>query len=1000
MNETAHKERCILSNYRNRATGHEAGFRVLIERNADGILIVDEAGTVRFANPAAHKVFQRPPGSLVGQAFGFPLAARDKAEIDLLVPGGRTATAEMRTAQILWEGEPCHLVSLRDITERKRAEERVAHLNDVLRAIRGVNRLITREHSTETLIQKATQLLVETRGYHNAWIALVQEGRYVTSVAQAGLGDIFGDVEDVLLGTDLQDEAARPASLPPCVRRALTSPGVIPIESPVASCPDCPLSDRYAERGAMSVRLQHGDEVQGILTVSSPKRFVRDEEEQALFAELAEDLSFGLHTIGVENRRRVLARIVNRSPAVAFVWRAREEWPVSYVSDNIDQFGYSPSAFYTGEIRFAEIVHPDDLERVAHEVMTYTSRGINRFEQEYRICTSDGETRWITDHTWIRRDRNGNVIEYEGIILDITERKAALKALKRQTDVETAVAELSRALLQSAPIEDISGLVLKHAKWLTGSTLGYVGHIEPSTGHLVCPTMTGEVWERCRVRDKDIVFSEFGGLWGWVLDHREPLLTNTPSDDPRSSSVPDGHLPIDRFLSVPALADGELVGQIALANAPEDYDERDLAVVERFAGLYALAVQRNRALRALRHSERRYRTLFEHAGDAIFVAAPDGQLLDVNQGACDLLGYDRDTLLTKGPREIIAETDAAQLPERLAALQKRGYVVFEARQRRRDASTVPVEISARRIEYDGRPALLGIARDVTDRREAQRQIEQYAADLKRSNRELEQFAYVASHDLQEPLRTIKSYLELLERRFADDLDPKAEEYVDYVIDGARRMQDMIRALLNLSRVETQGRPFVATDIDALLNRTVAALRPAIDECAAAVTWDDLPTVRADPVQLTQVFQNLVANALKFRRPGVPPRVHVSATALPASDEEQPPKWQFSVQDNGIGMPDDRNGRIFEVFQRLHTQDEFPGLGFGLALCKRIVERHGGRIWAESELGRGSTFFFTLPAEEAPAGGSASPSKEEAVSEPGSADEGDGIDGDAASENGR
>ena len=981
MNETAHKEGWILSAYRNHPAREEAGFRALIDRNADGMLIIDEAGIIRFANPAAADVFRRPPASLVGQDFGFPLATGDKTEIDLLLPEADSATAEMRVAEVLWEGASCHLVSLRDITERKRAQERVAHLNDVLRAIRNVNQLIVREPDRNALIQEACRLLVETRGYHYAWIALFREGRYVSSVVQAGLGDTFSEVENLLRAVDLRDEVAPPPSLPSCVRRVLNTPGVLATESPLKACPKCPLSDRYTDRGALSVRLQHREDLLGILTVSTPRQFVADKEEQALFTELANDLSFGLHTIASENQRRVLERVVNRSPAVAFVWRAREDWPVSYVSDNIEQFGYSPDEFYAKAVRFAEIIHPEDLERVAHEVMTYVQQGINRFEQEYRILTSDGETRWITDHTWVRRDEDGRVIEYEGIILDITERKTALEALRRQTAVETAVAELSRALLRSAPLEDISRIVLERATSLTNSTLGYVGYIDPTTGHLVCPTMTGEVWERCRVQDKDIVFGEFGGLWGWVLNHREPLLTNAPSDDPRSSSVPEGHLPIHRFLSVPALAGGKLVGQIALANAPKDYGPRDLALVQRLAGLYALAVQRHEALRALRDSERRYRALFEHAGDAIFVASPDGELLDVNQGACELIGYDREALLAKKPTEILTDEEAAERTGRFVDLQEDGYSVFPATARRRDGTTVPVEISARRIDYDGRPAILGIARDVTERREAQRRIQRYAADLKRSNQELEQFAYVASHDLREPLRTIKSYLELLQRRFSTELDAKAEQYINYAVEGAQRMQDMIQALLNLSRVETQGQPFVATDCDLLLNRTVSSLRPAIEEAGGTVTSNPLPTVGADPAQLSQVFQNLIANALKFQRPDVPPTVHVSADLLPVPEDDGASEtiWRFSVRDNGIGMPADQNGRIFEVFQRLHTEEEFPGLGLGLALCKRIVERHGGHIWAKSELGHGSTFYFTLPVRES----SPAASSSQAVDTPGS-----------------
>jgi PAS domain S-box-containing protein len=252
-----------------------------------------------------------------------------------------------------------------------------------------------------------------------------------------------------------------------------------------------------------------------------------------------------------------------------------------------------------------------------------------------------------------------------------------------------------------------------------------------------------------------------------------------------------------------------------------------------------------------------------------------------------------------------------------------------------------------------------IVRDITERKQAQQKLEQYAADLKSSNEELEQFGYVVSHDLREPLRMVASYLELLETRYRDDLDERANVYIDFAVDGAERMQAMIRALLDLSRVETRGQAFVPVDTETVLAHTLTSLGPRIAETDAEVTHDPLPTVMADEAQLAQVFQNLIANALKFRREGVPPRVHVTAREGERGGEGEG-EWIISVTDNGIGIDPEQADRLFRIFQRLHTADEYPGLGLGLALCKRIVERHGGRIWVESEPGRGATFTFTLP----------------------------------------
>lgn len=235
---------------------------------------------------------------------------------------------------------------------------------------------------------------------------------------------------------------------------------------------------------------------------------------------------------------------------------------------------------------------------------------------------------------------------------------------------------------------------------------------------------------------------------------------------------------------------------------------------------------------------------------------------------------------------------------------------------------------------------------------ARAETEQAHDDLARSNAELEQFAYVASHDLQEPLRMVASYVELLERRYKGRLDVDADEFIGYAVEGARRMQRLILDLLSYSRVGSRVQPFVPTDSEAVFCDVVANLSALIEESDAEVTHDPLPTVIADAPQLAQLLQNLIANAIKFRSAQFP---HVHVSVEHAADE-----WVFAVRDNGIGIAPEYFDRIFEVFERLHASSEYEGTGIGLAICKRIVERHGGRIWLESEVGKGSTFYFTIP----------------------------------------
>jgi signal transduction histidine kinase len=249
-----------------------------------------------------------------------------------------------------------------------------------------------------------------------------------------------------------------------------------------------------------------------------------------------------------------------------------------------------------------------------------------------------------------------------------------------------------------------------------------------------------------------------------------------------------------------------------------------------------------------------------------------------------------------------------------------------------------------------------ILRDISDRKRAERELKRYADELERSNSELELFAYIASHDLQEPLRAIAGYTQLLQRRYQGQLDEDADDFINFAVDGARRMQQLIDDLLEYSRVGTRGKPFEEIHTGELLEQVLANLAVAIEESDAQISYEGMPILMADATQLGQLFQNLIGNAIKFR--GVDP-LGIEVTAEQMGDE-----WRFSVRDNGIGIEPQYQERIFQIFQRLHSREEYPGTGIGLAICKRIVERHGGRIWVESELGKGSAFCFTLPVLQA------------------------------------
>jgi light-regulated signal transduction histidine kinase (bacteriophytochrome) len=250
----------------------------------------------------------------------------------------------------------------------------------------------------------------------------------------------------------------------------------------------------------------------------------------------------------------------------------------------------------------------------------------------------------------------------------------------------------------------------------------------------------------------------------------------------------------------------------------------------------------------------------------------------------------------------------------------------------------------------------GVWIDVTEHKQAEEKLKQLADKLAQSNKELEQFAYVASHDLQEPLRMVASYIQLLQRRYKGQLTSEADEFINYAVDGVVRMKTLINDLLIYSRVNTKEFPPESVDCNVIVEKTLVNLKAAIDESNATINVDPLPTLHANSLQISQLFQNLISNAIKFRREGVPPVVNI--TAKHAGNE-----WLFTVSDNGIGIDKEFSDKIFVIFQRLHNASEYPGTGIGLAICKRIVERLGGHIWVEAEPNKGSTFNFTIPDRE-------------------------------------
>jgi PAS domain S-box-containing protein len=370
---------------------------------------------------------------------------------------------------------------------------------------------------------------------------------------------------------------------------------------------------------------------------------------------------------------------------------------------------------------------------------------------------------------------------------------------------------------------------------------------------------------------------------------------------------------------------------------------------------------RKEAERHLAQMEGRYRGLLEAAPDGMVVVNQAGEIFLLNAQAEKHFGYNRDELIGQKVTNIIPEGFAERLiadgtrtaAEALAQQIGMGIELYGLR---KDGSEFPIEIMLSPLESAGETLVTAAIRDITVRKESEANLVQKIEELNRSNEELERFAYVASHDLQEPLRMVASYTQLLSKRYKGKLDSDADEFIAFAVDGANRMQRLIQDLLTFSRVGKRGLELVDISSDRALRLALVNLRGAIEESGALVAHDLLPEVMADEVQLVQLFQNLVGNAIKYQGPGVP-HIRVSAVKNGAL------KWIFSVQDDGLGIESQFFEKIFGMFQRLHKRDEFDGTGMGLAICKKIVERHGGSISVESEPGLGSTFHFTLASSD-------------------------------------
>ena len=576
-----------------------------------------------------------------------------------------------------------------------------------------------------------------------------------------------------------------------------------------------------------------------------------------------------------------------------------------------------------------QISHPDDLDVINAQRPRLYAGEIDSVRVEKRYLRRDGSIVWVSFTMVVERDAAGKP-QYEiAFFDDITARKQAEAALRESE-------ERFRSVVDSA----------------NDGILVYDKQLNVIAGNLAAERILGLPLANI------IGAAGFTSLLPCVHADGSPVL---PDERPTRLTVKSGKPLTGQIVGI-YRADGSMNWvsvNTGFLRRPGDTDW--YGVVSTIGDI----TKQRHAEIALSASEALYRQTFELATAGIAHVDLSGRFMKVNRRLCEILGYGEQELIGRPVKEISHPEDRNLTDSQRMRVRsgEKPSVRFEKRYIRKSGAIVWVDLSvALACDASGVPQYeIALFDDITERKKAEAALREAHEELKRSNAELEQFAYVASHDLQEPLRMVSSYTQLLMRRYGDKLDGDAKDFTAFIVDGATRMKQLIEDLLAYSRVGTRDKNFKPVDAESSLKRALTNLRAAIQDSGATVTQDKLPTIPCDEVQLAQLFQNLIGNALKFRKPDVAPAVHVGAA-------DQGAEWEFMVRDNGIGIEPQYFERIFMVFQRLHDKGEYPGTGIGLAIVKKVVERHGGRIWVQSQPGAGTTFHFTMPKERKAANG--------------------------------
>ena len=575
---------------------------------------------------------------------------------------------------------------------------------------------------------------------------------------------------------------------------------------------------------------------------------------------------------------------------------------------------------------------------------------------ELLVPVHDGSLRYTLNYKARFAGKHGEVAGLIGIIIDITERKRAEQRQAIEHRVTRLLAE-SETLAAAMP-----GILAAFCGSL-GLACGARWSMDPKAGGFRCEEVWGTNDSRIAAflaASRESTYQPgHAGFIRRVLGTGQPAwIVDVAADESFLRGKQAAEAGLRSAFALPIRLGDQVLGAMEFFHREKRLpDGWLLAMAAAVGSQIGQFMARKQAERELRASEARFRSLTALSSDWYWEQDDQFRLTFLSSRMSERTGLDAASYLgrRRWDQPALNLTEADWERHRAQLERHEPFLDFEMERSRPDGSSVWLSISGEPLfDEAGRfCGYRGVGRDITERKRAQVVLRATNDELARSNSELQQFAYVASHDLQEPLRMIGSYTQLLEKRYGDKLDKDAREFMDFIVDGARRMKELIEDLLAYSRIGRRGKKLRSVQMQVAFDKTLVNLRAAIEASGAMITHGPLPEVNADDTQLMQLLQNLIGNAIKFRNKTEAPRIHVSA-------EDADGEWRFCVMDNGIGIETQYFERIFMVFQRLHTRDEYPGTGIGLAICKKVIERHGGRIWVESVPGQESRFYFTLP----------------------------------------